>query len=125
MTVRFRRNPIERDDFGNVLDFEKTWVCFTMTVKNAPDERAATDAFDFIEWYLCEQADTPCALLRCAKCENGIYNDALTFERDKSMRKDVQYQVLKDLLREAKAAWYKELASAIPPFILAATRKSA
>lgn len=51
MKISYNLAPLERDENGEIHDFEKTWVCFTMTVKKAQDERAAADALEFIEWY--------------------------------------------------------------------------
>lgn len=121
MNIRSRLNPPERDEYGEIPDFEKTWVCFTITVKKAPGERAANDALEFLEWYLNYKADISCALLHCVKCENGVYTDILTFDRDKSMKKQAQVRQLQSAIKEARTALYKDLAASIPPRILAAT----
>lgn len=125
MNIRYRLNPPERDERGEIPDFEKTWVCFTVSVKKAADERAANDALEFLEWYLNYKANISCALLHCVKCENGVHTDILTFDRDKRMRKQEQIQQLQYAIKEAKAALYKNLATSIPPRILAATKGAA
>lgn len=125
MTISFRRNPLEYDEYGYIPDYEKTWICFTMTIKKAPDEYAVNDAFDFMEWYMNEKAEMPCCLLGCLECAGGIHRDILSFERDKSKKRHVQYLELLHTLKEAKAKFYKEFAASIPPFILAATKKTA
>ncbi len=125
MTLRFRLNPLERDEYGNIHDYEKTWICFTVTVKKAPDARDAADAFEFVEWYLNEKSDIPCALLGCAECVNGVHTDIITFDRIRSKSKRVQTDELRAALDEAKAAYFRKMAAAIPPYILAATRKTA
>jgi len=125
MKVRYRLNPPERDERGEIPDFEKTWVCFTISVEKAPGERAANDTLEFLEWYLNYEANISCALLRCVKCENGVYTDILTFDRDKRMRKQAQIRELQYAIKEAKASLYKDLAASIPPRILAATKGAA
>lgn len=125
MKISYKCNPLERDEYGHIHDFEKTWVCFTITVKKAEDERAAVGALEFIEWHLYYKADIRCALLRCVQENNGVFSDILTFDRDKSMRKAMQVRAIQNALREAKAALYADTAAAIPPHILAATRKTA
>jgi len=125
MTASFRYNPSERDEYGYIPDYEKTWVCFTMTVKKAPDEQAAIDAMEFVEWYLYYESDMPCALEKYVKCENGVYTDILIFCRDKSMSKGTQVKELQNALKTAKSALYKDLFVAMPPFILAATKGAA
>lgn len=125
MNIGYRLNPLERDERGEILDFEKTWVCFTITVKKAPSEHAANDALEFLEWYLNYEANISCALLRCVKYENGVCTDILTFDRDKNMSKGAQVKELQNALKTAKTALYKDLSAAIPPFVLAATKGAA
>lgn len=125
MTIGFRRNPLERDEQGEIFDFERTWRCFTMTVKQAPDVRAAGDAFEFVEGYLNYVANAPCAFLGCAKSEKGVHSDILTFERNKGKKKCAQAAELKAAMQQANAACRKAVATAIPPYIRAATRDAA
>jgi len=125
MTVTFRVNPPERDEDGYLHDYEKTWICFTITVKKAPDAHAAADTLEFIEWHINEVAEIPCALLGCVKRVNGVHTDILTFDRDKDMTKHAQADEIRAVLDDAKAAYFKKTATAMSPFFLAATRKTA
>ena len=120
MRITFRYNPPERDEYGEIFTFDKTWLSITMTIKNAPDEQTVDDAFGFIDWFMYDRTETPCEVLGSMKHENGVYSDILTFERTKR-RKDEEVKELIAALRGAKEAYFNEVCK-IPQFIIAATR---
>ena|GEM_PF-3749193 len=123
MRIRFRCNPPERDEYGEIFKFDKAWLSITMSIKNAPDEQTADDAFGFIDWYMYDRTSTPCEVLGNMKHENGVYSDILIFER-KKRRKDDEIKELIAALHEAKDAYFNEVCK-IPQFIIKATRKPA